>query len=239
MTGELGLERGHLGGERRPPGPALRRSARMAAEMSVVSVPSRAFASAMLDTQRGRSACRPSACPPRGRRGQRAPRGRRRRRGREETAPEPPPSGSRLAGLLLAAPAVAEATASGRAALAELDARRRRGRPAPAAASCLRGRTSSPVVGVGDLAGAVVELELLQRRQRPVALLEQPQSLARGVVRRGATSAPAARPGTAARPRGRRRPRAAPRARRPRSSCVGDGEALRETLAARARRATS
>jgi len=34
------------------------------------------------------------------------------------------------------------------------------------------------VVGVGDLAGAVVELELLQRRERSVALLREARPLA-------------------------------------------------------------
>ena len=92
---------------------------------------------------------------------------------------------------------------------------RRRAPAAPRAASRRERPDERAVVLVGDLARAVVELELLERRERAVALLGEREPRARprpGVVERVARPAPA-RAGTAARRTARRRRRARRRGR--------------------------
>ena len=150
---------------------------------------------------------------------------------REASTDEPPSPASvrfvhvdRLGGYVLAAAARSQRPCSA-------SARRRRPRAAQRA-------DERAVVVVVDLAGAVVELELLQRGERVVALLDQQQPLLLGLGRRVETVVVGA---------GRRRNGSAtsrtatPRSARPgrARSCSREREPRDRAAAARARRATA
>ena len=109
-----------------------------------------------------------------------------------------------------------------------------RGRPSPASTTQRLERRRDlatqradlrAVILVGDRAGAMVELELLERRERTVARFEQlePTLLVLVEIVRARRTPARARVGTEARPRRRRRRRAPQRARERGSTCRRGG----------------